>query len=147
MAEGPHAPARFPCQKHSSHPGARGSRARLDTALRRGQIFSSPIVRLELYKGARSRAELDETDQRVRVAEELPMTPEIATLAVDAVKELATEGASGFHQLPVCDVLIAASAAAHHLGVLTGDWRDYELAVVLGSPLFHPLKPSTHYLP
>lgn len=117
-------------------------------ALRNGQIFSSPIVRLELYKGARSGAELDGIDARLSVAEELPMSPGIATLGVDAVRALATTGASGFHQLPVSDVLIAATASAHNMGVLAVDWRDYEkLARTLRIALFHPLQPSTYYLP
>jgi predicted nucleic acid-binding protein len=59
-----------------------------------------------------------------------------------------TTGASGFHQLPVSDVLIAATAASYNFGVLTCDWRDYEkLAQTLGIALFHPLKPSQYYLP
>ena len=121
---------------------------RFSEALRREQIFTSPIVRLELYEGARSRAELDEVDERLRVAEELPMVPAIATAGAAAVTDLATTGASGFHQIPVSDVLIAATARAHNLGVLTCDWTDFEkLAHTLGIALFHPLKPSQFYLP
>ena len=127
---------------------SKAAKWRFDTALRRDQLFTSPIVRLELYRGARSRVELNEVDERLRVAEELPLSPAIASLGVGTVRELATEGASGFHQLPVCDVLIAATAAAHGLGVLTCDWRDYQkLAHTLGFALFHPLKPSHYYLP
>jgi predicted nucleic acid-binding protein len=124
------------------------AKQRFQIALRRDQIVSSPIVRLELYKGARSKAELAELDDRIAVAEELPMSPGIASVAVQAVRELATEGASGFHQLPVCDVLIAATARAHNLGVLTVDWNDYpKLAEVLRIPLYHPLDPRRVYLP
>ena len=117
---------------------------RFDTALRRDQLFSSPIVRLELYRGARSRAEVDEVDERLRVGVVLPLAPAIATLGVGTVRELATEGASGFHQLPVCDVLIAATAAAHGLGVLTCDWHGASFDVctgrVLGLPATSPLR-------
>jgi predicted nucleic acid-binding protein len=121
---------------------------RFQAAIRNRQIFSSPVVRLELYKGVRSQAELDDTDARLSVAEELPMVPAIAQIGVDAVRALATEGASGFHQIPVSDVLVAATASAHKMGVLTVDWTDYgKLAQVLGIALFHPLKPSTYYLP
>jgi predicted nucleic acid-binding protein len=121
---------------------------RFDVALRSGQIFSSPIVRLELYKGARSKADLAMLDDRLAVVEELPMVPAIAQIGVDAIRALATKGASGFHQIPVSDVLIAATARAHNMGVLAVDWRDYEkLTGTLSIALFHPLKPSTYYLP
>jgi len=118
------------------------------TALRNDQLRSSPVVRLELYNGARSRPEIDELDERLRLAEELPLAPAVADTAVGAVRQLATKGRSGFHQVPVGDSLIATTAMANRIGVLTCDWTDYpKLAEVLRIPLYHPLDPSKIYLP
>ena len=92
-----------------------------------GQFRSSPVVAIELYKGARDASEVAQVDSRVR-RRELPLSEAIGTLAIDAMRELALEFNDVNHsKIPIGDVFIAATAAAYRIGVLTADRTDFRI--------------------
>jgi len=105
--------------------------------LESGQCRSSPVVRLELYNGARDEAEIRSVDEMLnpRVAEELPLVATVAQYALDALRALAAPGTS----VKLGDALIAATAKTHRWGVMSCDWNDFPALVrALGLDLFHP---------
>lgn len=122
----------------------RAAKLRWQAALRNGKILTSPIVRLELYKGGRSADDLQRTDEYLQGAyEELPLTPATTSYAVTTMRDVATPGASGYHQVPVTDLLIAATAKAYRVGVLTCDWNHFcKLADWFAIPLFDLIDPA-----
>lgn len=107
---------------------------RFYAALANQQLRSSPVVRMELYNGARNAEEIRQVDERLKVWE-LPLAPAIADIAADAVAALVSPGF-----IKLGDALIAATARAHRIAVLTCDWSDFpQLAENLRFDLYHPL--------
>lgn len=97
-------------RKQETPPAAK---VRWRAALENRQILISPVVRLELYKGARSTADLARIDQRLQQADEaLPLAPAVMDLAVQVVRDMATPGGSGYHQVPVTDLLMRLSRSS-----------------------------------
>jgi predicted nucleic acid-binding protein len=123
----------------------------LARALQDGQLRFSAVVRLEMYKGARNVAEVRAIDDRLRIAKPLPLAPAIADLAADAMAELAGDGTRRHHQIPIADALIAATAAAHRIHVLTCDWTDFpkllEVSFLRHVELVHPITAAVFAAP
>jgi predicted nucleic acid-binding protein len=112
---------------------------RVRQALANGQLRSSPIVKMELYNGARSAEEIEQLNDVLRV-QELPLVAAIADWAADAVAALVEPHSS----VKLGDALIAATAKAHRIAVLTCDWTDFpRLARVLAFDLYHPFDESS----
>jgi predicted nucleic acid-binding protein len=101
-------------------------------ALVGGQLLMSPIVRLELLHRTRSRSEFQAWDDLYDFPKEVAVRKGTATLAMWAIRELASKGGGGYHRVSLGDVLIAASAADAGVGVLHYNPKDFDkLATVL----------------
>jgi len=88
-----------------------------------GEIATSLPFLLEAGYSARSRRDYDELLDGLRALPHLPIDSEVETLALDAHRELARVG---HHRLPPVDILTAAIAHRHGVGVLHYD-HDYDL--------------------
>jgi predicted nucleic acid-binding protein len=88
-------------------------------AISNGQLRSSPVVRLEMTWGARTKKEAEEKEARLTVPE-LELTPEIIDLALTGLTRMLAEP-HDIKQTPIPDALLAATAEAAGIGVLHYD--------------------------
>jgi predicted nucleic acid-binding protein len=100
-------------------------------AMPSGQLWITPVVKLELLYSTRNEAEFGEVERRLDDMREAPLDRSVTRSAVVAMRELAAIGPL-HHRVPVTDALIAAAATARGIGVLHYDEHFDRLATVLG---------------
>jgi predicted nucleic acid-binding protein len=100
-------------------------------AAREGLIVGSSVVRLEYLFHAKNHAQFDEYDHQLEALPELPLTPAICQLAIDALRALRHKGSHGNHKVKAPDALIAATAEINQVNVLHDDKHYAKLATVL----------------
>lgn len=100
-------------------------------AMLAGQLWMTPVVKLELLYSTRDQAEFAQLEQRLDEMREAPLDRAVVRTALGALRELAASGPL-HHRVPVTDVLIAAAAAERGIGVLHYDEHFDRLAPVLG---------------
>jgi predicted nucleic acid-binding protein len=91
--------------------------------LETGEIASCLPFLLEAGYSARSSRDYDDILDELRALPHLPIDDDVEVLALDAHRELARVG---HHRLPPVDILVAAVAHRHSVGVLHYD-GDYDL--------------------
>lgn len=96
-----------------------------------GQLWMTPIVRLELLYSTRDRREFAVLEQRLDDMREAPLDRSALRTAVAAMRDLAAIGPL-HHRVPITDALIAAAATERGVGVLHYDEHFDRLAAVLG---------------
>jgi predicted nucleic acid-binding protein len=101
----------------------RGARARIEQALRTGDIVVCLPFMLEVGYSARSGVEHDAQISRLQLLPRVEITADVERLALRAQAELAT---LGHHRLPPADLIVAACAHHSGHGVLHYD-RDYDV--------------------
>lgn len=113
--------------------GHMGAAARLATLL---PWRISTVTYIELAQGARDRRELTRIQQGLAASqtEVLPLTEAISSQAMALVDRYALS-----HSLRLGDALIAATALAHALPVLTANARHFEAIQGLAVERFDPL--------
>jgi predicted nucleic acid-binding protein len=94
-------------------------------AIRRDQLLTSPVVKLELLHSTRNAAEFEVWDARLAVLRAIDLTATIANAAVGALRELAPIS-NGYHRVGLGDALIAASAQDAGVGVLHYNPTDFD---------------------
>ena len=100
-------------------------------AMRAGQLWMTPVVKLELLYSTRDQAEFARLEQRLDDMREAPLDRAVVRMALGALRELAASGPL-HHRVPITDVLIAAAAAERGMGVLHYDEHFDRIAPVLG---------------
>jgi hypothetical protein len=93
-------------------------------ALRAGQLWISPAIRLEILLQARGGADFEELAERLSVLRVAQLTGATASAAESAMRALAHRS-HGSHRLPVIDYLLAAAAQESGAAVLHYD-HDYD---------------------
>lgn len=106
--------ARFP------HPAVQ---QRLRPLLEDGWVATCGIVDLEILYSARSFIDYEATLQERRSLEDVPITPDVMTRAIEIQRSLARRGE---HRVSIPDLLIAAAAESADLVVLHYD-SDFEM--------------------
>lgn len=96
-----------------------------------GQLWITPVVKLELLYSTRDRMEFAHLERRLDDMREAPLDRVVVRTAVAAMRELAALGPL-HHRVPITDVLIAAAAAERGVGVLHYDEHFDRIASVLG---------------
>jgi predicted nucleic acid-binding protein len=103
---------------HSLRPGGDADvRARVERLVRSGEASWCAMVKLELWSGAHKEHEkriLKDMEERLI---DLEITPEVWKLAC----ELALKSRKGGHTVPATDLLIAACARHHQVGIEHSD--------------------------
>lgn len=100
-------------------------------AMLAGQLWMTPVVKLELLYSTRDQHEFADLEARLDDMREAPLGRSVARVAVAALRELAAIGPL-HHRVPITDALIAAAAAERGVGVLHYDEHFDRLASVLG---------------
>jgi predicted nucleic acid-binding protein len=106
-------------------------RARVSALTADDAVVLCDQVRLELWNGARSTADhrlLRDLEQQLEV---VPTSPEVWTLARDYARAARGQGLT----LPAADLLIAACAAHHGLGLIHQDAHFERLAKIATNPV------------
>lgn len=104
--------------------GSAAARARVVAALESGVACWCPMVRLELWSGAKGEREKKVLREFERLIPELPITPEVWRDAY----ELARRCRKGGVTVPSTDLLIHA-CASHHGAMLEHEDGDFDLIV------------------
>ncbi len=100
-------------------------------AVRGGQILDNAVVRLELLYSTRDIGEYEALEERLdALPRHIPVTATICVAALTALRELAAKQPK-YHRVKTPDVLIAASAQEHAVGVLHCDGHYERLAEVM----------------
>ncbi len=99
-------------------------RRRLQEHVHGGRACWAPVVRLELWNGARGDREKKILREFEQVLPELEMTAEVWDLACDLARRARMTGLT----LPVSDILIAACARHHEVEIESTDAHFAELA-------------------
>ncbi|MEJ7893193.1 MAG: PIN domain-containing protein [Solirubrobacteraceae bacterium] len=100
-------------------------------AMLAGQLWMTPVVKLELLYSTRDEAEFAQLEGRLDDLREAQLDRSVVRAAVAALRELAAVGPL-HHRVPITDALIAAAAAERGVGVLHYDEHFDRLAAVLG---------------
>ncbi|MEA2218677.1 MAG: hypothetical protein QOJ35_1303 [Solirubrobacteraceae bacterium] len=100
-------------------------------AMLAGQLWMTPVVKLELLYSTRDQAEFAHLERRLDDMREAPLDRAAVRTALGALRELAASGPL-HHRVPITDVLIAAAAAERGIGVLHYDEHFDRIAPVLG---------------
>jgi len=112
---------------HSLRPdGDAAVRRRVESLVRSGEACWCPMVRLELWNGARGKHEsrvLRDLEERLQ---ELEIGPEVWETA----RDLALKARGGGFTIPATDILIAACARRHGAGIEHADEHFDMLAKV-----------------
>ncbi len=104
---------------------------RLASLILSGEIATCTIIDLEVLYSARSLRDYERVRSERNSLEFLPMTAEVAALALDIQHRLAL---SGQHRVPVPDLLIAATAQHYEVTLIHYD-HDFDcIAAVTGQP-------------
>ncbi len=104
---------------------------RLAPLILSGEIATCTIIDLEVLYSARSLRDYERVRSERNSLEFLPMTAEVAALALDIQHRLAL---SGQHRVPVPDLLIAATAQHYEVTLIHYD-HDFDcIAAVTGQP-------------
>lgn len=98
--------------------------------LQAGQIWITPVVKLELLYSTRDRADFAAFEERLDRLREAHLDRTVVRAAAAALRELAARG-PWHHRVPITDALIAAAAAERGVGVLHYDEHFDRLATVL----------------
>jgi predicted nucleic acid-binding protein len=91
--------------------GDKAVRARVEALLVAGTACWCPLVRLELWNGARGDRDKKALRDFENRLEELPITGDVWTLAYSLAKKARSSGATA----PASDILIAACAQFHEM--------------------------------
>jgi|APGre2960657505_1045072.scaffolds.fasta_scaffold19137_2 predicted nucleic acid-binding protein len=96
---------------------------RMNDLVRSGQACWSPVVRLELWNGARGIREKKALREFEQVLPELEMPAEVWEIACELARNARTAGLT----IPATDLLIAACARHHGVGIESTDAHFTEL--------------------
>lgn len=111
---------------HSLRPGGDPAvTQRVRDLLESGQAAWCPMVRLELWNGARGTHEMRVLRDMGHALPELEITPPVWEQACD----LARKARAGGHTVPATDILVAACARYHAVGI---EHADIHFDVVSG---------------
>ena len=105
------------------------TRRRVEAALRAGEACWCPIVRLELWNGARGGREQRVLRRFEEVLPSLPMDEEVWATACALARRARSHGVTA----PAADIAIAACARRHGAAIESAD-RDFERLAALGAP-------------
>ncbi len=97
-------------------------RARVESLLRQGTACLCPMVRLELWNGARAGSDKKMLRDFERILPELPITEDVWNLAYSLAEKSRSAGVS----IPGPDILIAACAQFHDAALEHAD-ADFDL--------------------
>lgn len=100
-------------------------------AMLAGQLWTTPVVKLELLYSTRDQTEFGRLEGRLDAMREAPLDRPVARAAAAALRELTATGPL-HHRVPITDALIAAAAAERGVGVLHYEQHFDRLAAVLG---------------
>lgn len=112
----------------ASHPSLRDEWA---DALRRQQIATCPIVKLEMLFSARSGEDYDRLDAMLGALRDVPVSRSVTNAALHALRALAHIQLLGQRAVKFPDLLIAAIAQDGAVGVIHYDEHFDRLAPVL----------------
>lgn len=96
-----------------------------------GQLWMTPVVKLELLYSTRDQQELADLERRLDDMREAPLDRSVARTAVAALRELAAMGPLD-HRVPITDALIAAGRSRARRGSSALRRALDRLACVLG---------------
>jgi len=114
-----------------ARPVRRAAPLEWSAAMRSGQLWMTPVVKLELLYSTRNQTEFAELERRLDDMREAVLDRTVARTAIAALRDLAAIGPL-HHRVPITDALIAAAATARGIGVLHYDEHFDRLAAVLG---------------
>jgi predicted nucleic acid-binding protein len=114
--------------QRASHPAVRAEWAR---ALRRQQIATCPIVKLDLLYSAASGRDYDRLDRFLGALRDIPITRSVTNAALSAQRRLAQRRPPAHRGIKRPDLLIAAAAEDGAVGVLHYDHDFDRMAEVL----------------
>jgi len=97
--------------------GDKGVRERVESLLEAGTACWCPMVRLELWNGARGDHDKKILREFERRLPELPISEKVWEVAYDVARRARTAGDTA----PATDILIAACAEFHNVGVEHSD--------------------------
>ncbi len=97
-------------------------RNRVENALINGEACWCPLVRLELWNGARGQKEQRVLKEFGQIIPELPINDEVWQRAVDMARIARARGIT----VPATDILIAACARQHDAAIEAAD-SDFDL--------------------
>jgi predicted nucleic acid-binding protein len=101
------------------------------SALRNGQIATSPVVKLELLYSARDGASFDRLAADLAELRDVPLTRSVTNAAQRALRKLAHVRPARHRSVSLPDLLIAAAAEDAAVGVLHYDEHFDTLSTVL----------------
>jgi predicted nucleic acid-binding protein len=101
-------------------------RSKVEAATVEGRAVLCDLVLLELWNGARGSEEQRMLQEMERELEKVPTTPAVWTLAVELARLCRQAGVT----VPATDLLIAACAEHHGLGLLHRDGHYEQVARV-----------------
>jgi predicted nucleic acid-binding protein len=113
---------------HAQHPRVN---RQFSSALRNGQIATSPIVNLELLYSARDGESFDRLAADLAELRDVPLTRSVTNAAQRALRKLAHLRPGRHRSVSLPDLLIAAAAEDAAVGVLHYDEDFDTLATVL----------------
>ncbi len=91
---------------------------RLRPLLAEDLVATCAIVDLEVLYSARSLADYEQTRAERRALDDVPITPDVMTTALDIQHELARRGQ---HRIPIQDLIVAAAAQSAELTLVHYD--------------------------
>lgn len=100
-------------------------------AMLAGQLWMTPVVKLELLYSTRDHAEFARLEGLLDDMHQASLDRAVVRQAQSAMRELAATGPL-HRRVPITDVLIAAAAAERGLGVLHYDAHFDRIAAVVG---------------
>jgi predicted nucleic acid-binding protein len=103
--------------------------------VRRGQIATCDMVRLELFRSARDAADLASARLEFAALPDIPIEKAQWRRALDVFEQLAARGPLHHRQVPAADLLIAAAAESAGIPVLHYDRHFEVIAEVTGQPV------------
>jgi predicted nucleic acid-binding protein len=115
-------------------------RASFDQLLRAGSIVTCDAVKLELLVETRDESDFSARRAELEYLRRCPISERVWRRALDVMQALAERGPLHHRQVPILDLLVAATGELAELPVVHYD-RDFELiAEVTGQPV-RPIAP------
>lgn len=99
-------------------------RCRVESALRSGEACWCPLIRLELWNGARGQKEHRVLEEFSRILPELPINNAVWQEACSLARQARSHGVT----IPATDIVIASCARHHGASMETAD-PDFDLIV------------------